>query len=198
MKDLKEEPREKERKMTITEGLKRMKRITEDLMPRNMQDITEYCALLDNRKPHFESAEEQRKRVRGLIQSNLDLASEYLRIKKLVDWTNMTTKADFGGKTYTLAELLVLKRKLGTAIVSTYRALNDSRARRELSGINSRDSQGKEVRIETFYKEDEKNAGIRHWGDLLADIDARLETINATTELVSETDIVENFIQKQK
>jgi hypothetical protein len=165
--------------MKIVEALKEMKVILKR-MDKNSKQITEYAALPDNERLHFGTKEAQKKEIKGLIQANIDLATNYINLKQRIEKTNLATKVEINGVTYTISEMLIYKRTLAKVLVNTFKALNDGQAR--LRVVQARGE--KQPIIEKFYDETDKNNGERMWDDLYHTIDSRLEVINATTELV--------------
>ena len=89
---------------------------------------------------------------------------------------------DMQGQTYTISDLLIIKRKMGIRMVKTYQALNDSRA--QYRHKHTPRYEGESPKVEILYSEKEKLDNIRKWQDLIAMIDSRLEVINATTDLL--------------
>lgn len=166
---------------TITEAMKGLK-VLEKRMMSNVRDIEQYSSKVSTEKAHFESDRAQTQEVQKLIQSNMDLQVEYRRLKKNIDYTNLMVEVEFDGVKYTIADLLLLKRKLGQQILMTFRALNERRAEQRLRGAPT--IEGKAPFIERMYDEREKNEEIRKWQNLLDNIDIRLETVNATTDLI--------------
>lgn len=165
--------------MKIVEGIKELTVILKR-MEKNNKQITEYSALPDNERMHFGNKDAQSKEIKKLIQANIDLAKNYINIKQRVEKTNLATQVEINGKTYTISELLVLKRTLAKVLVATYKSLNDSQARLRVNQTRGE----KQPIIEKFYDEHEKNEGERFWDDLYHTIDSRLEVINATTDLL--------------
>lgn len=168
--------------MTITEAMKKL-RVIEKRMADNIKSITTYASSVSTEKPLFENEAVQKKEVAGLIQANDDLLSEYLHLKKRIEATNLQITAEIGGVKYLISDLLVIKRKLANIMVNTYRALDDSvgEQRKASSGAGPDGSRPHVVR---YYDERVKNEGLRRWQDLYDNIDSRLETINALTDLV--------------
>jgi hypothetical protein len=166
--------------MKLIEGMKNLK-VLEKKIAHNTEYIMEYAALPSTRKPHFGTSEEQRKQVQSLIQSNIDMGKEYLALKSKVDMTNLKTNVQIGKETYTIADLLLIKRKIGKSMEYTYQALTDTKAEQQIAQNRSKDVP---VQVERYYNETDKHAGIQFWQNLQDEIEVRLETINATTELV--------------
>lgn len=168
--------------MTIIEGMKEL-RLIEKKMKVNSQRILEYSSIISTEKPYFATEEEQGKQVKGLIQSNLDLADRYMKIKRAIERTNLETRITFGEKKFTLSDLLTLKRKLIASIQETYHALSDTAAQAKKNSFQ-RVSGDKEVSIKRLYDENEKHQSLRYWMELLSEMDGRLEVVNATTSLI--------------
>lgn len=169
--------------MKIIEALKEQKRIQAKIN-RNATQITQYSCKLSNEKPFFDSDEAQTAETYQLIQSNIDLTNRYLWLKRCIDHTNLNSKHEIGGVSYSITDLLNMKRNGIAFILSTYNALTDSQVSRRLSSARSTDSNAKQVQIERLYDERGKNEALLKWQELLDNIDSKLEVINATTDLM--------------
>lgn len=167
--------------MKIIEGMKRL-RVIEKRMEQQQNLITEYASKLTTEMPRFQSKDEQAAQVASLVQSNADLFDEYLRIKRAIEYTNLNVTVEMQGRTYTISDLLVIKRKMGSRMVKTYQALNDSTA--QYRHKHTPKYEGESPRVEILYSEKDKLDNIRKWQDLTSMIDSRLEVINATTDLM--------------
>ena len=167
--------------MKLIEAMKELKLI-EKKMAKNAQLITKYSAQPNSERLYFGDAESQKKEIQSLIQSNLDLAENYVALKIRIERTNLETVIEFHGKDLSLAELLVYKRKIAKAILTTFEALDDSSAK---MGLMRRSSGEDRAVIERFYDERTKNDKLREWQDFYEAIDSRLEVVNATTDLVA-------------
>lgn len=168
--------------MKIIEGLKKLKIILKK-MDHNNRQITEYASKLSTEKPIFGSEQEQIKEVQSLVQSNMDLATEYLKIKKNIDYTNLTKTITICGQTKTVADFLILKRTIGRPIINTYKSLNDSSAATKQRLATTGDN--KPI-VERMFSEKEKNDALRANQDILDEIDGKLEIFNATEDLAEQ------------
>ncbi len=169
--------------MTITEGLKKL-RLIDKRMGKNCDEIEKYSSLLSNEKPIFDSETKQREEVQKLIQSNMDLESEYCKIKSMVDFTNLVTVVTIDDETRSIHSWLVVLRKTGKQLIQTYRSLSTAEARRSQGRFRDKDTLAPTtIRL---YDENDKRAGQRKWEDLTSGktIEGRLEVVNATTQLV--------------
>lgn len=166
---------------TITEALKTLG-IIEKRIGKNCEAIQLYSSKVNTEKPYFDSDKEQQDEVKKLIQSNIDLQAEYRRLKKNIDYTNLMETVEFDGQVYTIADLLLFKRKVKNFILNTYNSLNERSAQMRLRNAPNLD--GKAPYAERLYDEREKNTNIRTWEDLFDNITKRLETVNATTDLI--------------
>lgn len=169
--------------MKLIEGMKHL-RLLEKRMVSNYQRVNQYAAMISNERLYFDDDKAQSKEIQGLIQANMDLVTEYLKIKRHIDLTNLQTVIDFEGKRYTIADLIVLKRKLQPFITTTYESLNDTNA---MGRIRTMQRTGDvPLTVLRFYSENEKHENLRKWQDMFHSIDSRLEVVNATTELITE------------
>jgi len=167
----------------LIEAMKKL-RLIEKRLQAQCGQINDYAAILSTERPAYKSEKEQTVAVQGFVQSNLDLVEEYLKLKQSIELTNLKTTVTIQGKVHSISALLVLKRRLGSQIVATFRALNDQGARARLrqgTGPMTNDA----VQINRLYDEGEKNKKLREWEDVLNEIDSRLEIVNATTELTN-------------
>jgi hypothetical protein len=166
--------------MKIIEALKKLK-VIEKRIARNCADINKYASVLDSEKPAFVTEEAQKDEVNKLIQSCEDLGKEYLKLKSQIEATNLSVKATVGGCTYSLSELLVIKRKLAKMMEPVYAALNKDAAEKHMLRGYDRDQKAQVIQL---YDETVKNENLRKWQELYEEIDSRLEVINATEDLV--------------
>lgn len=164
--------------MKIVEAMKELKLI-EKKMNKNNNSIQKYSSQPSNERPYFQDENSQRKEIKNLVQSNIDLLNNYLELKKSIENTNLQTEVEFDGRKYTISELLVLKRKLSKTMVETFESMNDQNARHNMMRVTDNT-----IKIERFYDERERNEGLRKWQDFYDNIDSRLEVVNATTDII--------------
>lgn len=181
--------------MKLIEAMKNGKTIEKRIL-KNCEQITQYAAWVNDETPVFETEEKQRAEVQSLIQANLDLEKEYLRLKVAVETTNLATKVTIGTFTYTITELLTLKDRVssqnkirtpGAASfrVKTYLALNPEQAIKRLQmnykqGVDATNP----PKVIRAYKEEDKNKALREWEEFVSAIDGKLEVVNAETDLL--------------
>ena len=169
--------------MKLIEGMKQLK-VIEKKIGHNAQRIQEYAAIVSTERPIFGTEAEQRKQVESLLQANGDLAKEYLALKKRVDLTNIQTQVTIGKETYSISDLLQIKRTVANLMRVTYNALNDMTAASRLQSLRGQANE-KPPHIERMYDETVKYTGLQYWQGLQDEIETRIEVINATTELVA-------------
>jgi len=185
---------------TLTSGLKEIG-VIEKRMRANIELINKYSSMLSTFKPHFKDEDEQRKKVKSLVQSNVDLFKQAVDLKLRLEKTNQNTIVTLDGKTYTIAELLFIKRTsqnivnghgdrdhhgfnrvkgVGNLLYSTFQAMNDNAAESKMGQLRGGSNEATIVR---FYDEEQKLKHIRDLEDLINKITLELESINATTPL---------------
>lgn len=167
--------------MKIVEGLKRLG-VLEKRIKSNSDDITKYASVLSTEKPAFGTEDEQREEVKKLLQASEDLSTEYLGLKTRIEKTNLSVKATIAGRTHTLSEFLIIKRKLARMMQGVYMALNTSAAEHRVH--SARFGPDQKVNVVQLYDESMRNEKLREWQELYEEVDSRLEVINATENLL--------------
>lgn len=168
--------------MTIVEGLKELKLIKKKIQ-KNRELIEKYSSQPSNEKPYFNTEKEQCLEIEKILQSSEDLVKNYLELHRRITETNLKVNVEFNGKSYSINSLIQIRHTLGMLIINTYQSLNDSNYRSTVSQYY-KTSQSSEISLVRFYDEKKKQNKIRDWEDFYNSIDSRLETINATTNLV--------------
>lgn len=167
--------------MKIIEALKELKLI-EKKMESNIRNINQYASAVSTERPFFGDEESQKKEVSSLVQSNEDLVTRYLELKRKIEMTNLLVTAEFEGKKYALSDLLTLQRRLGEYRMRTYNALNTNYADTRIK-VAPPELDGKKAQVIRLYDERKKNESLASIMDLQSNISARLEVINATTDI---------------
>lgn len=171
--------------MKIIEAMKRLKVILKRIQD-NTQQIAVYSSILSTEKPAFETEEEQRKKVSGLVQANNDLMLEYLKLKTAIEHTNLAVTVEVAGTKHTISELLVIKRVLAQLMVTTYNAMSTAAADKRIQQGFGRIGEGVMPQAKRMFNEDDRLKGIAKWQEIYSGIDSRLEVVNATTDLATE------------
>ena len=168
--------------MKIIEGLKKLK-LVEKKIDDNIRKIEQYSSTVSTERPFFGDEKHQEKEVDSLIQANKDLVTEYLKLKRQIEQTNLAITAEFDGVTYSLSDLLVLKRRLGNKLIATHMALStkyaDNRLRQAPPEID-----GKKAQVIRLYDENKKNEQLSKLMEFTSNIDAFLEVKNAVTDMI--------------
>jgi hypothetical protein len=167
--------------MKLIEAMKELK-LVEKRMEKNIEQITQYSSGLSNEKEIFGSEQKQIDEVKSLLQANVDLFNRYLYLKRSIERTNLETKVEFSVGTYSISELLVIKRRLQHGVINTFKALNTQSAEARMRTIKIPDNV--EVKVVRYYREEEKNLLLKSWMEFFENIDGRLEVVNATTDLI--------------
>ena len=171
-----------EKQMMIVEGMKTLG-IIEKKMNNNTRDIQRYASMVSTERPLFETEDKQKRAIKELTQSNVDLMKRYLDLKTRVEYSNLMTTVEMGGNPYSISELLVIQRKLAAMMLATYNALNDTEGQTRLR-MTSQPQTGEAPHVVRFFREEDKRDQQRVWQDLIDNIITRLEVINATTPLL--------------
>jgi hypothetical protein len=147
-------------------------------MADNIQLIQKHSSMLSIEKSPFENP---KKEVASMIQSNMDLVTEYLELKTRIERTNNSVVIEIEGQVRTITEWLTMYRKLRGVISGTYMALTTNEAQNKLNRMSAMKD---EIQILPLYDETEKITALRKREDIMNSVESRLEIINATTDLV--------------
>jgi hypothetical protein len=77
-----------------------------------------------------------------------------------------------------------MKRKMARTMIETFDSLNARASNMRLSSLSRSSTSETPPKVIRLYKEEDKNAGLDKWQDMYNNIDARLEVINATNDLI--------------
>ena len=173
--------------MKLIEALKNLKTI-EKRIEKNCGQIGEYAAYVSVETPAFETEERQRQEVASLVQGNLDLAKEFLRLKTAIESTNLGTMVEIGNRKHSISELITIRRTSGKFTTMTHNALTPKVAMNRLQqvyqkqgGVNPMEP----AKLIALYSEADKNKALRDYEEFFSAIDGKLEVVNAETELLN-------------
>lgn len=170
--------------MKLIEALKQIK-VEQKKAGDLRQLVKENCAISSVDTPKYE---QQAKKIDGWIQAHSDILKEILRLRTAIQRTNLATGVtiELGGKPVkkTIAEWIHRRRDLANEELSMWNMLSDRDIREGMATTPG----GKEVEVKIIrFYEPEKRDTMR---DLFSNeptlIDAKLETVNAVTDLIEE------------
>lgn len=168
--------------MKIIEALKKVK----DLY-RKADDIksliAKHHADLDFETPHYA---DQRAQVQGWIQSYSDLLKEIAKLNFQIQKTNLVTQVsvELEGKhvTKSITEWILRRKKLAALEEQCWKVLNDKGLR---EGVMPTTAGGNlQAKIRRYYDPSVRDAKLAALSSEPSLIDAKLEIINAVTDLV--------------
>lgn len=182
--------------MKIIEALKKIKDLqvkADDLR----QKVARHGADLDVENPVYGSEENQREKVKGWIQSHVDIMQEVADLHLRVMRTNLATEVtiELGGKPVvkTIAEWVVRrgnKSRPGLSALdhSMWAGLTEvkigQRGLKDGQLQLTRESTPRDVRIRRYFDPGERDDRLELYRSEPAAIDARLEVVNAITDLL--------------
>lgn len=169
--------------MKIIEALKELPLIDKKIA-RNINQIQTYSSEADNGHMDlpFGNAEGQKSEVASLLQSTNDLVARSATIRRVLAVTNATIRVQIDGVSRTIAEWISYRTAGFAHQIRALQAQNDKIAQANLNKVQFDVDAG--VRIARFYDEKKRNDAISEVEALQGQIDARLEMVNATTDLV--------------
>lgn len=166
--------------MKIIEALKEL-RLLEKKIFRNQEYITRYSSMVSTEIPTFNTVEEQREKVKSLLQENFDHAFRKVELKARISYTNHMTYVTIMGRTLTLHNLLDFQRGIVDSIRDNFLSLTDTTGQSRLR--NAPVVEGRSPQVVRLYDENYKLTQIDYWDTFKEEINARLEVINAVTDL---------------
>jgi len=171
--------------MKIIQAMKRIKDLKakeEDLRDK----VGRFCADLTMETPTYP---DQKQQIREWIQAHHDILKEILDLRLAIQRTNLATSVtiELEGKAVTknIAAWVHRRKDLALIEMGMWQKLGD----RGLREQNVQTSQGgtiTEVRIRRYFDPAEKDRKVELYRSEPLVIDATLEVINATTDLVTE------------
>ena len=167
--------------MKMIEALREL-RLLEKKMSRNQEYIERYSSMVSTQVPSFNSIDEQREKVRSLLQENIDYAMNRIHLKEQVNYTNLMTQVVLGGKSWSLQNLLDFHRGIAGDIRDTYDSLTDRSGQNQLRSAPT--VEGRSPQVIRLYDENMKLTELDRWDTFKEEIGTRLEVINAVTELL--------------
>jgi len=168
--------------MKLIEALKQIKDLqkkAEDLRKKVML----HSAYLDYETPVYP---DQKKQVREWIQAHSDILKRIMSLRIAIQKTNLVTDVtiEIGGKsvTKTIAEWVHRRRDLAIEDLTMWKGLTD-RGLKE-GTVKSSSEQPMQVKIVRCYDPSERDSMIDILTTEPSVIDARLEVVNAVTDLI--------------
>ena len=169
--------------MKLIEALKKIKDLyvkSDDLIGL----VRKNCAISSIETPEYE---DQRGKVSGWIQAHSDLQKEILRLRFAIQKTNILTEVtiELGANqvTKTIAEWIHRRRELAKNEFDMWNALTN----RNITEGMTRGPSGEsniEIKIVRFFSPDERDVMKDLYFHEPSKIDASLEIVNATTDLI--------------
>ena len=180
--------------MTIVEGLKAKKRLAkkaEDLRKK----ISEYSAHLDNEKPVYGTVDQQRAQVQSWVQAHHDIVKQIEDLSIAIQKTNLDTQVEIslGGNPVkkSIAQWILRRTALAQHEEACYKSLQDRNLRDQT--IMASDGKTKQtISVVRYYNPVDRDRMVDVFRHEPSMIDAKLEVINATTQLVGDIDLKED------
>lgn len=168
--------------MKIIEAMKKKKDL--HIKAQDMRaKIAQFCANLDFETPTYKDQEEQ---VKGWLQAHGDIVQEIEDLQLRIQKTNLATPVtiQIGGNSITksISQWVHRKRDLAALDLACWKSLSDRNLRE--GTINRSDGTPMDVKIRRYYKPEDRDVKVELYRSERGLIDAALEVVNATTELI--------------
>jgi hypothetical protein len=189
-----------ERKMTIKRGMTRLKTIKAQI-ENITEKIRDYGAI-NNKKMHpygdmkvdlNKNHAQAKAEIESLFQQYNDLIQEYLKIKRAIARTNLSTMITVAGKTMTLVDAITYRDAVADFMTSMIQANNKAVAaakydveRYNTQFANIDENVRPQVIADVLYlvNQDQIKELDKFLIEFLTELDGELDSINAVTELV--------------
>ncbi len=165
--------------ITMLEALKKI-RVIEKEIGQNADSVRRYSSKVSIEVSPFGDNKTQKDKIRSLIQSTKDLEIEYRTLKKRITYTNLFVSRIIDGVSYTLDDLLIMKRKTTDMIVKVINSLSRLQGENSLRSFSS----DKNAVVELMYLEQDKLSELKYYQDLINYIDSVLDVTLATQSLL--------------
>lgn len=174
--------------MRIIEGLKKikdLKRKADDLRGK----IATYCADMDAETPAYGTMEQQTKQVAEWLQAHSDVLKEIERIQLSIQNTNLKTIVDVevsDGKFVkkSIAAWILRRRELANLERAAWFGLSNKGLKPQNYKPDATKDEIKITNVRKYYNQQERDKKVEEFTSEPLRIDAALEIINATTELI--------------
>jgi len=172
--------------MKMIEGLKE-KKLNPKKVASIISNIQKYSSIPENEKFAFDSEKEQRDHILSEVQSAVDLLKRRAKLKVMIDKTNIETTIRIPKgtispeETISIAEALMFKLNYKENIL-IFNALNKDTANSKLR--HTPIMENTKPTAHQLYDENFKNNSLKDLQMKLDFIDAHLEMMNATTDII--------------
>jgi hypothetical protein len=178
--------------MKIIEALKKTQELQRKASDLRIK-IAKHSAHLNYETPMYKN---QKQQVSEWLQAHSDILKEILRLRVDIQRTNLATDVDIelGGKvvTKTIAEWIHRRRDLADTDLTAWQVLSD-RGLKEGKTKNSAHEEV-EVKIVRCYDPAERDRMMDLYSSEATTIDAKLEIMNAVTNLIEEDNLESDII----
>ena len=176
--------------MKLVEAMNELK-LTEKKLRQHTDFIRKYAARPSHRDDAFDTkANGEAKKVAERLQSANDLITRHEKLKRDIDYTNLTTLVDVPSgngkpKKMPIHSLILHKRFLCKLKRNVLTALDDRDATLEVQQMKMRERDNSKINSQVVYNYDiqEKEDGLLSLAELESNIDSALQIANAKVDL---------------
>jgi len=179
--------------MTIIEAMKLRKRLAEKAVDLRGK-IGQNCAIMDGQSPMYP---DQKTKVEGWLQSHRDIVQLMGRLSVAIQKTNLLTPVTIvlGNKevTKSIAEWVVRRRELAPMDLAAWGQLGD-RGLKEQALQDRQTNEIKIIKVIRFFDPSKRDEMKDLFSSEPSRIDAKLETVNALTQLADDIEVNEDAL----
>jgi hypothetical protein len=174
--------------MKIIEGMKKIKEL--EIKAKDLRDkVFTFCADMDYETPVYGDEATQRATVSGWVQAHRDIVKEILDLRVAIQRTNLATEVEIEvteGKTVkkTIAEWIHRRVALAPLEREMISRLGAKEKMMKETPLQSSTGTSTPTKIRRYYEPAERDALLEEYTSEPMKIDARLEVVNAVTDLI--------------
>jgi len=174
--------------MKIIEGMKKLKDLTRKAVDLQKK-IQTYCADYDTDSPTYKTAEDQRAQIASWLQAHQDLTREIEKLRIAITFTNVTVKVpvemeDGSNPSKTIQGWILRRRELAAMDRAAWEGLTNRGLKDQAYRPDAKSEQVIVSHVRRYYDQAARDAKVMLYMAEPARIDATLEVVNATTDLV--------------
>ncbi len=149
-----------------------------------IESIESYASGINIMNPVLGTPANHEKELKALRQGVADLENDYIGLKERIERTNLESKLTVNGVTKSITGWRAWQQMLYPSLKKTLEAHNTKNGERTRITLPAAEKGGTQPAVVAYYKPEEVDKEKLKLADLYEAVKARIETFNATTDLI--------------